>query len=183
MPERTMQDTLDELGEAILDEFDEIARDGHRRYRSYDAKVLIELSARAQATCTYDHMLAEADRRFMGRKGVKTLDIRGLKLWLFEGPNMVVRFKKMDEDGRSRNYPTKQAKDFDAQKELPGLPSPPVRLTAGYLLDPTGVEFLRSQIGRPEGKDVLWCAAIVPKDKRKEGEKAWIDVTKQRRFG
>ncbi|MFY9642724.1 MAG: hypothetical protein WCD20_15565 [Rhodomicrobium sp.] len=183
MPERSMLETLDVLGDAILDEFDEIARTAHGRYRDYRPEDLIELSARAQATCTYDHMLAEADRRFIGRSGVRTLDIRGLKLWMFEESNVVVRFKKMDEDGRSRNYPTKQAKDFDAQKELPGLPSPPVRLTAGYWLDQTGVEFNRSQIGRPEGKGMLWCAAIVPKDKRQEGEKIWLDVTKQRRFG
>jgi hypothetical protein len=126
-------------------------------------------------------MLADADRRFDGRAGVRPFDIRGLKLWLFEEANAVIRLKKMDEDGRSRNYPTKQAKAYDDQKELPGLPLPPVRLTAGYLLDPTGA-FVRAQIARPDGREPMWCGAIVPREDRKPGERIWIEVTRQKRF-
>lgn len=138
---------------------------------------------RAQAACTYAHMVSAADRRFLGRDGVRSLEIRGLKLWVFEHAGVVIRFKKMDEDGRARNYPTKQAKAFDGQLGLPGLPPRPVRLTAGYLLDRTGTEFIRSQIARPDGRDTLWCGAIVPREDRKIGERVWIDVTRQRRFG
>jgi hypothetical protein len=128
-------------------------------------------------------MVAAADRRFFGREGIRVIEIRGLKLWLFESASVVVRFKKMDEDGRSRNYPTKQARDFDAQLELPGLPPKPVRLTAGYLLDETGIDFVRSQIARPYGREALWCGAVIPREDRKPGERIWIDVTRQRRFG
>lgn len=88
----------------------------------------------------------------------------------------------MDEDGRSRNYPTKQAKDFDRGAELPDLPPAPMRLTVGYLPNATGTEVKRVQIARPDGRGILWCAAIVPADDRKEGEKRWLDVTRQRRF-
>jgi len=137
---------------------------------------------RAQATCTYSHMVAAADRRFLGQPGIRPLDIRGLKLWLFETASIVIRFKKMDEDGRSRNYPTKQARDFDAQLELPGLPPKPVRLTVGYLLDETGSEFVRCQIARPDRREALWCGAVIPREDRKPGERIWIDVTRQRRF-
>lgn len=182
MPSRTMIETLDAIGDDILDAFDEIAREAHSTYRAYDPAVLIEHDVRAQATCTYTHMVAGADRRFLGLEGVRLLEIRGLKLWLFEHASIVVRFKKMDEDGRSRNYPTKQAKAFDAQLELPGLPPKPVRLTAGYLLDPTGTEFVRSQIARPDGREALWCGAVIPREERKPGERVWIDVTRQHRF-
>ena len=41
----------------------------------------------------------------------------GLKLWLAESANVVIRLKKMDEDGRTANYPTKQAQDYDAQRD------------------------------------------------------------------
>lgn len=95
MPNRTMSETLDAFG-SLLDEFDQIARSAHARFRSYRRDDLVELDIRAQAACTYAHMLADADRRFLSRPGVKTLDIRGLKLWLFEEANAVVRFKKMD---------------------------------------------------------------------------------------
>src|ERR1700722_8250276 len=183
MPDRTMQQIMESIGDDLLDDIDAIAREAHATYRRYDSGVLIEHDLRAQATCTYTHMVAGADRRFLGREGVRVLEIRGLKLWLFEEAEVVVRFKKMDEDGRSRNYPTKQAKAFDAQLELPGLPSKPVRLTAGYYLDQTGTEFIRSQIARPDGRNVLWCGAVIPREDRKPGERVWIDVTRQHRFG
>jgi hypothetical protein len=182
MPHRTMAEMLDAVGDDTLDDFDALTREAHSKYRSYDPAILIEHDVRAQATCTYSHMFAAADRRFLGRPGVRPLDIRGLKLWLFEAANIVVRFKKMDEDGRSRNYPTKQAQDFDAQLELPGLPPKPVRLTVGYLLDETGIEFVRCQIARPDGRETLWCGAVIPREDRKPGERIWIDVTRQQRF-
>lgn len=183
MPDRTMEQILEAISDDLLDEFDSITREAHSTYRAYDPAVLIEHDVRAQATCTYSHMVAAADRRFVGRSDVRMLDIRGLKLWLFESASVVVRFKKMDEDGRSRNYPTKQAQDFDAQLELPSLPPKPVRLTAGYLLDQTGTEFVRCQIARPDGREALWCGAVIPREDRKPGERIWIDVTRQRRFG
>ena len=181
MPTRTMEQTLDDCAD-LLDDFDQITRRAHARFRAYRPEDLIELDTRAQAACTYAHMLAEGDRRFGGRPGVRTLDIRTLKLWHFEDMNVVIRFKKMDEDGHSRNYPTKQAKNFDAGEELPGLPMPPVRLTAGYLLDPTGSVFIRTQVARPVGRGAMWCGAVVPRDERKAGVRAWISVTRQGRL-
>ena len=95
----------------------------------------------------------------------------------------MVRFKKMDEDGRTRNYPTRHAKSFDRGHDLPNLPMPPTRLSAGYLLDATGTTLVRSQISRPMGaKQTMWCAAVVPPDDRSVGERAWRDVTRQGRL-
>jgi hypothetical protein len=182
MPLRTMEETLDAMGDELLIELDEIARHANARYRTYQPADLVELDVRAQAACTYCHMLAEADRRFVNRPDVRTLDIRGLKLWLFKNANVVIRLKKMDENGQSRNYPTKQAEDFDAQKQLPGLPLPPVRLTAGYFLDKTGTTVVRSQIARPQRRGANWCAAVLPREDRKPGKRIWIEVTGQGRF-
>jgi hypothetical protein len=166
----------------FLDDFDAIPRKAHAAYRSYKPKHLIELSPRSQANCIYDHMVAEAERRFDNRKMIRPLDIRGLKLWVFE-EHTVARFKKMDEDGRTRNYPTQQARDFDLNRELDGVPPKPIRITVGYLLDPSGTMVQRVQIARPNGKFVDWCAAIVPSVERITGGKIWEDVTKQPRFG
>jgi hypothetical protein len=91
----------------------------------------------------------------------------------------------LDEDGSSRNYPTQQAEDYDAGRELPGLPMPPVRLTAGYLLDALGAGFMRTQIARPVGtkkKHIMWCAAVVPTERRKPGERIWVEVTRSMPF-
>jgi hypothetical protein len=180
---RTMEQIMGSLGDDLLDEIDAITREAHSTYRGYDSAVLIDHDLRAQASCTYSHMVARADRRFLGRSNVRPIEKNGLKVWLFEEPSVVIRFKKMDEDGRSRNYQTKQAKDFDAQRELPFLPSKPVRLTAGYLLDRTGTEFVRAQIARPDGREVMWCGAVVPHEERKPAQRIWTDVTRQGRFG
>lgn len=183
MPRRTMDETLTAIGETFLDEVAEIVMAGHARYMAYRPEDLIELDVRAQSGCTYCHMHAEADRRLTGKAGLRPLDIRGLKLWMHDAGNVVFRLKKMDEDGKTSNYPTKQAKDYDAQRQLPGLPLPPVRLTAGYWLDATGQIINRVQIARPNGQRVpTWCAAIVPRDERKAGERIWVDVTRERRF-
>jgi hypothetical protein len=178
MPNRTIVEIMDAL-DPMLDEFDQVTRAAHARYRAYRSEDLIELDSRAQAVCTYCHMVAEADRRFIERADIRLIDVRGLKLWLLEPANAVIRWKKMDEDGNTRNYPTKQARDFDAGHELPGLPMPPVRLTVGYLLDPTGVDFIRTQVAKPAGRRTMWCAAVVRREDRKAGERVWIDVTRQ----
>ena len=86
----------------------------------------------------------------------------------------------MDEDGNGRNYPTRQARDFDRGFDLPGLPMPPVRLTAGYFLDPAATVIERTQIARPIARRrTLWCAAIVPIKDREIGQPTWIDITRQ----
>jgi hypothetical protein len=182
-----MEETLEALGADAIDELSDIVSAGHLRYMAYSPTDQLELDIRAQAACTYCHMLAEAGRRLLGRErdGIRPIDYKGnLKLWLYESANVVIRLKKMDEDGKSRNYPTKQARKFDAQLELPDLPLPPVRLTAGYWLDATGQIINRVQIARPNGISLpTWCAAVIPKDQREAGERIWTDVTRQRGFG
>ncbi len=88
----------------------------------------------------------------------------------------VVRLKKMDEDGATRNYPTEQARAFDRGDPLPGLPLEAARISAGYLLNPTQTEFIRTQISRPRGKRIRWCVAIVPAS---VSPKRWVEVTRQ----
>ena len=179
--------------EPLLDDFDAIPRHAMSFYRSYTRAsngdqvndVLVEHSSRTAANCIYDHMVAECERRFDGRDDIRLLELRGLKLWLIGAgsPHTVIRWKKMDEDGRSRNYPTKQAKDFDAQLELEGLPPEPTRVTVGYWPDAAGVSVVRAQVARPNGRLVDWCAAIVPPTERPAADKKWEDVTMQGRFG
>lgn len=169
--------------EPLLDDLDAIPRASHGVYRSYNPKHRIEHSPRAQATCIYDHMVAEAERRFDQRDGIRQLDIRGLKLWVVD-QHTVIRFKKMDEDGTTSNYPTRQARDFDCNLELEGVPPKPIRVSVGYLLDPTATAIERVQVARPNGrKRVDWCAAIVPTAERQDAGTPWIEITRQARFG
>lgn len=183
MSERPMADVMHEVDD-LLDDLDAICRHAFKTYRAYDPAVLVEHDARAAAANIYSHMSSEAERRFLDHPKVKPIDPRplgGLKVWRVSDV-AVIRFKKQDEDGRSRNYPTKQAKDYDRGATLPGLPPPAVRLSVGYWLDPTGTEIIRTQVARPLGKTVDWCAAIVPAQDRRPGERRWIEVTRQGRL-
>lgn len=178
-----MARTMDEFM-AILspyhDVLDQIGRAAHAMYRSYDPAVLVEHSSTAQANNIHSHALAEAERRFLDDSNVISKEVRRLQVWIFKKQEVVLRFKKMDEDGMSQNIRTQQQADFDAGKELPGLPYPPERLTFGYLLDQTGTVYERTQVAQPLGKSVLWCAAIVPLESRDAVGSSWTEVTRQR---
>jgi hypothetical protein len=162
----------------LLNDIDQIARIGFAKYRAYPPDILIEHDPRAGANCIYRHMVAEADRRWLDRRGIVVTDIRGLKVWLIED-KAVLRWKRMDAEGRARSYPTPQEKDFDLGLPLPGLPPPAIRLTAGYLTDKTQTQYERTQIARPRGKRIQWCVAVVPASAPGRAT-TWQDVTRQR---
>jgi hypothetical protein len=181
-------DELMGLIDFLVDDLDAICRTAFTTYRGYGPEVLVEHDARTAANCTYSHMASEAERRFsLHHPKVQLLDPRplgGLKVWRVGqiGADALIRFKKHDEDGYSRNYPTKQARQYDRGLVLPGLPPEAVRLSVGYFLDATGTEFIRTQVARPAGKRIDWCVAIVSQTERRAGEKLWFEVTRQRKL-
>lgn len=177
MQQWTMTDAMAAL-DPILDDLDGICRGGFAKYRRYSPEFLIDHDARAAASCIYCHMVSDAEARLLDNASVMAKEIKGLKVWVV-GEVAVVRFKKMDEDGRSRNYPTKQTRDYDRQAQLPGLPAPPLNLVVGYLPDPTGTDVVRVQVARPLGREIDWCTAIVPASDRGPGARRWVDVTRQ----
>ncbi len=165
--------------EPYLDILDTIPRYGVDTYLSYPSELVVDHDSSTQAHCTNRHMIAEAHRVLSDMPHVRHIEVRRQNLWLFETANAVIRFKKMDEDGVSSNYPTKQARDFDEGNELLGVPVAPTRLTFGYLLDATGTGYMRSQVSLPTKKGALWCAAVIPIDVREENQTPWHEVTKQ----
>lgn len=165
-----------------LDLFDGILRHGHSSYEDYPASLVIDHDASTQAHCTNRHVLAEAHRVLDELPGVSHKEIRGQNLWQIDPANVIVRFKKTDEDGVSANFPTRQARAFDRGGQIPGIPAEPTRLTAGYLLDTTGMGYMRSQISLPTRRGVIWCAAIIPAANREAEETAWHEVQRQRRL-
>jgi hypothetical protein len=185
--ERSMAELMAYI-EFLADDLDSVCRYAFSAYRGYAPEVLVEHDPRAAAACTYAHMAAEAERRFaLHLPKVQPLDPRplgGLKIWRVGeiGADVLIRFKKHDEDGYSRNYPTKQARLYDRGDTLPGLPPEAARLSVGYLLDATGTAFIRTQIARPLARRIDWCAALIPQEDRRPDEKVWIEVTRQRKF-
>lgn len=181
MHEWTQDQAMSKL-DPHFDKLDAICRGGLARHQDYPADVRIEHDGRAAAACIYTHMVTLADDLLTDKPGIVFKNIRGLKVWII-GECATIRFKKMGEDGRTRNYPTKQARDFDKQLSLPGIPSPPLNLVVGYLPNPLGTDVERVQVARPSGKAINWCSAIIPVEEQAVGEPRWVDVTRQQRFG
>lgn len=67
---------MDDL-DYLLDDLYLIPRMALATYRGYPASILIEHSLRTAATCVYDHMVAETDRRLLILADVRPLEIRG----------------------------------------------------------------------------------------------------------
>lgn len=175
-----------------LDDFDKITREAMEKYQGYGrivgdkfvSDVLMEHSKRTAANCIYDHMIWAWELHVAGLSEIRYLEIRGLKLWLIgDEPHTVIRWKKMDEEGRHSRYSTPQAEDFDRQLPLEGLTAHhPTRIVVGYWPDPAGTSVTRTQIARPMGTNIDWCAAVVFKEKRVAGAGKWVDVGQQQRL-
>jgi hypothetical protein len=78
----------------------------------------------------------------------------------------VLRFKKLDEKRRARNYQTTQQILFSLQLQLPGWPADASRLIAGYQLDMSETEIVEMLITLPVGRKVEWYFSIEESESR-----------------
>jgi hypothetical protein len=152
---------LDELaGSAAIEPFKlkllDAVNTGWKRWTTIPIAERKCLTATTRANMVRDFIVDEVTRVFANEKLVERID-KGLRiLFRIKGKCLLI-FKKLDEDGFGRNYPTQTALSFERQENLPGIPVEP-RLHVGYTLNPAG-----SSIGR-----VL--LSHLHKDKRK----AWV---------
>lgn len=78
-------------------------------------------------------MLDEARDRFSETLGVEIIE--GQTFLLKFDDRVLVRFKKVNRELETSNYPTQRARAFDAQNSLADVPALP-RITIGYETDP-----------------------------------------------
>ncbi len=71
-----------------------------------------------------------------------------------------LRFKHLDRNLMSMNYPTKRARDWNRQLRLPGLP-PWDRLEFGYRMDITGTAIQDAFILLRKGGVFLWIWQVM----------------------
>jgi hypothetical protein len=88
--------------------------------------------------------IQEARTLIGGISGVRFIDTKSLRtIVVFDPPTQgevpwVARFKHVDEDFRTRNIRTKATRCFDAQEDLPDIPSGSIYFTFGYQM--AGIE-------------------------------------------
>lgn len=148
---------------------------GFAKYQTYP-ECRAEHDDRAAANCVHAHILTEVSTEFIDTPGAAVLNARGLRV-LNIGDRIVGRFKKVNEEGRSRSYPTHQAINFDRQLPLPIIPSAATRVTFGYEPDLAFSKISRIVVSCPMGETILWCAQICPNE---TGGATWQDITPRR---
>jgi hypothetical protein len=97
-------------------------------------RIRAEHTSRAALNSIYALVWKGYEREFGEMSGFHLLNMRGLNV-LNIGDKLVVRAKRVDENGRHVNNPTQQQQSFDRQLPLLGLPPEAVRLVIGYQLD------------------------------------------------
>lgn len=162
----------------LLPDFSEAWHLAMEAYRGYPPGYSAEHDDTTAANCIRSHMWMEIERRFHGRAGCSLLTLRGLRVLNFRD-QIVWRFKRVDGGGRHRNYQTKQQRDFDNQKPLPGIPPPAVRLTSGYQPDASGQAIERIIVARPMGRSTQWAAQVNIVD----SVASWVEITPRRFTG
>lgn len=111
-----------------------------------------------RANIIHSHMVDNAKKEFEGVKGVKPMVIDGLFILSIEN-KLVVRFKKLDDDMKSRNYPTNRQIDYLAQMDIPGIPLA-TRLEAGYQLNELQTGYKSVLITCPQGSKIAWYLEV-----------------------
>lgn len=133
------------------------------------AKARAEHDDRAAAMAVYCHTWNGFQREFADESGFHFMEVRGL-LVLNVRDQIVLRVKKVDENGRHRNHDTAQQRAFDSQLALPGLPPEAARIVMGYQPDAAFSQVERVTVRRPLGR---WVSQVIPTSEAG----SWIDIT------
>ena len=130
----------------------------------------------AAAKNVHRHILNDIEIEIAEIRGLALINVRGLMV-LNVHDRALLRFKKMDEEGHSSSYPTDQARNFDRQLPLPGLPQAATRLTFGYEPDLAFSTIVRILVACPLGARTHWCAQV---SEELGGAASWTDITPRR---
>jgi hypothetical protein len=133
------------------------------------AQARAEHDSRAALAAIYRHAWMGYQRELAEQSGFHFLTVRGLHVLNIQD-KIVLRAKRVNENGIHVNNPTKQQRDFDRRQPLPGLPPEAVRLVVGYQLDPAFSMVERVIVRNPQSG---WVAQIVSVDE----VYAWEDIT------
>ena len=111
------------------------------------------VSTRTRASNVHDYATEAAERIFDGVPGIELARDHGFLVIVVED-TAVIRFKKLTDRLATHGIATRQARLWDAQEPIPGLPQR-THLVAGYVLDDLGeiqrLALVCSRYGR-----VLW---------------------------
>jgi hypothetical protein len=118
--------------------------------RGLPTKDLAVFTFRTKASAIHDYIVARAAIYCETVEDVKPFKKNGMKGILIGG-KYAIRFKKLDEDGRSRSQPTQQVKQFRSQIQLEGIDAEH-HLELGYITDAFQTSVLDVRLVCPSGE-------------------------------
>lgn len=116
------------------------------------------LDGRTRACFINRHIVASVGATFADDHSVRVVDARGFVELVILKARMIIRFKKLDKNGQSRNILTpSQRLWFEQNVQLPEMPPRATRLIAGYVLDEITANLSRVLVTMPDGpSSVMW---------------------------
>jgi hypothetical protein len=133
------------------------------------AQARADHDSRAALSAIYRHAWMGYQRELGEQAGFHFLKVRGLHV-LNIRDKVVLRAKRVDENGLHVNNQTEQQRNFDRQRPIPGLPEEASRIVVGYQLDPAFSAVERVIVRNPA---TGWAAQVVVAD----DIYAWNDIT------
>lgn len=147
--------------EELKDHFSDLESIVHNAWKDVNTlptSSLIVMSARSRASLVHDHIIAHAasyaDRVANAHPFVRK-QMRGLVL----NGRYAVRFKKFDDENKSKNQPTQQVAEFRSQIELDGIDAMH-HLEIGYLTNELDTDVIDVRIACPSGEGNAWVVSI-----------------------
>lgn len=117
------------------------------------------LSQSTRASIINDYWYYFVNQELGGTTGI-TLQREQLQRFLIVDDQLIVRFKLVDRNLRSSNYPTPKSKDWNNQLPLQGIP-PLSRCEFGYRLTLTGTAIEDAFLLLRYGERILWLWQVL----------------------
>lgn len=139
----------------VEDRLEECVKRAWTTFRSIQATAHPGMRIRARRTLMQDLVVGEIEGAFGGIPGFKIIEGKSGRVLLVVADRLVLQFRHVDKEFKTANFPTKMARDFDAQRAIDGLPPLP-RITIGYRLDTLETEVTGVYVIFSVGKQRRW---------------------------
>lgn len=162
MPLVSMAQALADL-ERHMPAFFEITNGAWQDYHSkISQECQLIFNATARANNVHAFMIERASRyaEACGAESVKLFRHQQMQGLVID-QRYAIRFKKLNEDNKSRNQPSQQVRRFRDQIEFPDFPKAH-HLELGYVLDDSQAKFLESRLVSPSGEGYKWFCKLSP---------------------
>lgn len=126
--------------------------------KMYEASGFITFEKRSEASLIHDFIKKEVKQNFQGEPNVEVGEWNGV-FALKINEDLLIRFKKLNNDYSASNYLTKQTKCYNHQFRIEGFPDQPMFLTAGYVPNKTWTDISIYITCRIDTK-LLWVESL-----------------------